>query len=105
MSEPMIPPPPPPAGPQASNRPTTALILGIVGLICCPICGPFAWYMGAQEGKAIRQGQSPVAGQGLATAGMVLGILGTVELAIFLCWILFLGGMTMISAFSAAAGN
>ena len=102
MSEPQIPPPP---ASKASSRATTALILGIVSLVCCPLCGPVAWYMGIQEGKAIKTGQSSAAGQGLATVGMVLGILGTIYLVFALLWILFFGGMAMLSAFSAAAGQ
>jgi len=61
--------------------------------------------MGIQEGKAIKTGQSSAAGQGLATVGMVLGILGTIYLVFALLWILFFGGMAMLSAFSAAAGQ
>ncbi len=96
--------PPPPSG-KAASRATTALILGIVGLVCCPLCGPFAWYMGQQEGKAIRAGQSSQAGQGLATVGMVLGILGTLYLVFVLLWVVFFGGLAMLSALSSAAGQ
>ena len=50
-----IPPPPaPPATDKASSRATTSLVLGIVGFLCCQLCSPFAWYMGAQELKAIK---------------------------------------------------
>lgn len=102
MSEPQIPPPP---ESKASSRSTTALILGILGLLCCPICGPFAWYMGHQETKAIKGRLSSPAGQGLATAGMVLGILGTIYLAFVLLWIVFFGGIAVLAAMSGAAGN
>ena len=102
MSEPQIPPPP---ELKASSKATTALILGIVGLVCCPLCGPFAWYMGNQEGKAIKAGQSSPAGQGLATAGMILGILGTAYLVFVLLWVVFFGGLAMLSALSASAGQ
>ena len=102
MSEPQIPPPP---ASKASSRATTALILGIVSLVCCPLTEPFAWYMGIQEGKAIKAGQSSPAGQGLATVGMVLGILGTAYLVFVLLWVLFFGGMAVLSALSATAGQ
>jgi hypothetical protein len=97
-------PPPPPNG-KASSRATTSLVLGIVGLVCCPLAGPFAWYMGMQEGKAIKAGQSPVAGQGLATVGMILGILGTIYLVFFVLWMLFFGGMAVLGAMSSAVGS
>jgi len=38
MSEPV---PPPPAS-STSSRATTALVLGILGFLCCQLCAPFA---------------------------------------------------------------
>jgi len=61
--------------------------------------------MGNQEVKAIKAGTSPVAGQGLATAGMILGIIGTVLLLLSLVWILFFGGMAVLGAMSEAANG
>jgi hypothetical protein len=90
---------------KASSRATTALVLGILGFVCCQLCAPFAWYMGNQESKAIKAGQSPAAGQGFATAGMILGMIGTILLVFGLLWIFFFGGLAMISALSGAAGQ
>lgn len=98
-------PPPPGAGEKASSRATTTLILGILGFVCCQICAPFAWYMGNQETKAIKAGQSPAAGQGLAMAGMILGIIGTIFLVFGVLWIFFFGGMAILSAFAGASGQ
>ena len=34
-------------GPPPNHRSaTTALVLGILGVVCCPIFGPFAWSIG-----------------------------------------------------------
>ncbi len=104
MSEPRIPPPPYPEA-KASSRATTALILGILGFVCCQLCAPFAWYMGNKEVKAIKSGESSVAGQGFAMAGMVLGIIGSIFLVFGLIWVFFMGGMAMLAAVSGAAGN
>lgn len=90
---------------KASSRATTSLILGILGFVCCQLCAPFAWYMGSQENKAIKAGQSPLAGQGLATAGMILGIIGTIFLVFGVLWILFFGGMAILSAMAESARN
>ena len=99
MSEPMSPPPAPPAQP-ASNRPMIALVLGIVGILCCNLCAPIAWYVGRQELGAIAAGQSPEAGKGLAQAGMILGIIGTVLLVFVLFWVILGGGMAVIQGMS-----
>ena len=108
MSEPQIPPPPaPPNAPsaKASGRATTALILGILGFVCCQLCAPFAWYIGKNEVKAIKDGASPAAGQGIAQAGMILGIIGSIFLIFGVIWIFFMGGLAIMSALAGAAGN
>jgi len=79
-----------------SNRATTALILGIVGIVCCQICAPFAWWMGKQEVESVRAGLSPAANEGMAKAGMILGIVGTVLLGLTFIWMLF-GGMAVLT--------
>jgi len=86
-----------------SNRATTALILGILSVVCCSFCGPVAWWMGKQEVDAVRTGLSPAANEGMAKAGMILGIVGTVLLGLSLLWIVFFGGMTILSAFAHSA--
>ena len=108
MSEPLTSPPPPPAPPAgsgSSSRATTALILGILGFLCCQLCAPFAWYFGNQEVKAIKAGTSPVAGQGLAMAGMILGIIGTILMILGIIWVVFFGGMAILSALGQASGH
>ncbi len=102
MSEPQIPAPP---SAKASGRATTALVLGILGFVCCQLCAPFAWYIGNQEVKAIKQGTSPAAGQGLAMAGMILGIIGSILLVFAVIWIFFMGGLAILSAMRGATGN
>ncbi|MCH7664694.1 MAG: DUF4190 domain-containing protein [Acidobacteria bacterium] len=86
------------AAPASSNRPTIALVLGILGVVCCGLVAPVAWFMGSAELKAIRAGSAPAAGEGLAKAGMILGIIGTVLLLVGLLWIFFAGGMAILQA-------
>jgi hypothetical protein len=92
-------PPSPPAVPQqppASSRAITALVLGILSLVCCPLCGPVAWYLGNAEGKEIREGRSPASGETLAKVGFVLGIIGTLWLGFWVIWSMF-GGLAILS--------
>ncbi len=83
--------------PAASGRATTALVLGILGLLCCQFLGPVAWVLGNQELKAIRAGSSPASGEGVAKAGKILGIIGTVLLGLVCLWILFMGGLAVLA--------
>lgn len=64
------------------SQATTALVLGILGVVVCQILGPFAWSMGNKELAAIDAGRRPPENRGTATAARVLGIVGTVFLAI-----------------------
>jgi hypothetical protein len=90
---------------SGSSKATTALVLGILGFLCCQLCAPFAWYIGKKEVQAIKDGTSPAAGQGTAMAGMILGIIGTIFLVLAVIWIFFAGGLAILSAMSGAAGN
>lgn len=74
----------------APNHPqaTTALALGLVSTIGAFLCllpaiaGPFAIVISLKARRQIRQSQGQVGGDGMATAGLVLGIIGTVLLAL-----------------------
>ncbi|HET9211869.1 MAG TPA: DUF4190 domain-containing protein [Thermoanaerobaculia bacterium] len=95
-----------PGQPQTtSNQATIALVLGILGFVCCGILAPIAWYLGNQELKAIGEGRSPAAGEGIARAAKILGIIGTIYLCAMILWVFFLGGMAMLSAFFGAAAH
>lgn len=67
--------------PEASQS-TTILVLGILGLVLCQVLGPFAWVMGNKELEAIDSGRRPPENRGTANAGRILGIIGTIFLAI-----------------------
>ena len=107
MSEPVSTPPPPapPTSASGSSQATTALVVGIVSFVCCNLAGPVAWWLGKKEIDAIKAGQSPQAGQGLAMAGMILGIIATILLGLGILGVLFFGGMAFLSALAESAGN
>ncbi|MFL6155512.1 MAG: DUF4190 domain-containing protein [Marmoricola sp.] len=82
----------------APNHPkaTTALVLGLVSLIGGFMClipvlaSPFAWVIGVKARREISRSNGQLGGHGMATAGMVLGIIGTVLLALVLIGIIVL---------------
>ena len=71
----------PPQYPEQSQA-TLALVLGIFSLICLPVLGPFAWTIGNNELKGIDAGRRDPANRGLANAGKILGIIGTVLIVV-----------------------
>jgi hypothetical protein len=93
----------PSAAEKPSSQAVTALVLGILGVVqCCPLLAPIAWYLGNQELRSIREGRSSAAGQGVAQAGMILGIIGTVLLVFWLIWVFLMGGMAVLSGIMEA---
>ncbi len=73
----------PPVG-YAPDHPkaTTALVLGILGIVICGIIAPFAWRIGKQTLVEIDGSNGQLGGRGSAQAGYVLGIIGTVLLGL-----------------------
>lgn len=69
-------------------RATSAFVVGLIALGGTFVCGvpilasPVAWIMGAQARKEIRSAPQQWGGESKATAGMVLGIIGTVLLVV-----------------------
>ena len=70
------------------HRGGAILTLGLLSLFCnfLLIPGVMAWVMGSDDLKQIRAGTMNPDGRGLATAGMILGAIGTV---IGICFIAF----------------
>ncbi|MCC6906445.1 MAG: DUF4190 domain-containing protein [Phycisphaerales bacterium] len=71
----------------ASSMPVTSLILGILGVVACSLCAPAAWYLGAKARRDIREGAVSAAGQGMATAGWILGMIGTALIGVSLLFL------------------
>ncbi len=99
QSAPMPPPPPPPgyyAGPpvgaQKADGAITSLVLGIVGVVVCQLCAPFAWSMGRKAERAVDASGGTLGGRGEATAGKILGIIGTVFLILIIVLVIVLIG-------------
>ena len=74
---------PPPQGSwgqprQDHPRAILSLILGIVGLVLCGVAAPFAWVIGKRAVDEIDASGGRLGGRGVAQAGKILGIIGTV---------------------------
>ena len=50
------------------------LVLGILGLVCCFICGIVAWVMGNADLAEMDAGTMDPEGRGLTQAGKICGI-------------------------------
>lgn len=80
-----------------SSQATTALVLGILGIVICGVLAPFAWNIGNKELAAIDAGRRDPSNRGTANAGRILGIIGTVLLGIGLVlFVLFIGGVFVL---------
>jgi hypothetical protein len=55
-----------------------ALVLGIVSVVFCPLCAPFAWYYGQRAEQLVDASGGVLGGRGEATAGKILGIVMSV---------------------------
>ena len=102
------PPTPPSYGTPAGMQPhrgTVILVLGILSIVVCFICGIVAWVMGNNDMRAINAGTMDPSGRGLTNAGRILGIVGTVlggiGLLVALVWMVF---VFFIIGTAAAAG-
>lgn len=90
----------PPNHPSAN----TALVLGIValagGLLCgLPLlAGPFAWFTGRKVRNEIDANPQQYGGRSEASAGMVLGIVATVLLALGLLMMVALLAIVVVSS-------
>lgn len=68
---------------RTPGKATAALVLGIVGLLVCPlVCSVLAIVLGNQA-KAEIERDPALGGAGIAHAGFVLGIVGVVMMAVF----------------------
>lgn len=85
-----------PIGPQSPtqqplrpHRGGLILALGILGLVCCFICGIFAWVMGNNDLREMDAGIMDPSGQGLTQAGRICGMISVIIPIVVIClWLL-----------------
>ncbi|HEU4513212.1 MAG TPA: DUF4190 domain-containing protein [Nocardioidaceae bacterium] len=63
-------------------RATTSLVLGILGIVPCQLLAPFAWWIGKKTLDEIDASGGRLGGRTAAQAGYIMGIIGTVLLAV-----------------------
>ena len=81
---------------------TTSLVLGILGLVVCGLVAPFAWRIGKRTRDEIDASNGQLGGRGSAQAGYVLGLIGTILLALGL---LLLVVLLIAGALTATTGS
>lgn len=97
-------PPQQPKHPQAQ----TAMILGIIALAGGATCmlpifvSPFAWYYGAKARREMAAEPGRWSGQGDAQAGFVMGIIGTVLIAL-MTLVLIVGAIALLAFASSSS--
>ncbi len=83
------------------HRGTTVLVLGILGLVCCIVCGIIAWVMGSKDLKEMDEGIMDPEGRGLTQAGKICGMVSVgLQVLGLLIWIAL-----MILGVAAGAAN
>ena len=95
--------PPPPGWTVVQNHPkaTTAMVLGIIGLLSCQVLSPFAWAIGRKAVAEIDASGGRLDGRSQAQTGYVLGVIGTIVLVL---GALFLLGMGLLLLVFGVAG-
>jgi len=80
--------------PQQSLRPhrgVLILVLGILGIVCCFICGIIAWVMGNNDMREIDAGRMDPTGRGLTQAGKICGMVSVIlQIVGFVIWLLMM---------------
>ena len=84
------------------HRGVLILVLGILGLVTCPIIGIFAWVMGNADLQKIQAGEMDPEGRSLTQAGKICGMIASILMIIGVAfWLLMLvlgiGGAVLTS--------
>lgn len=102
--DPFAAPPPVSAGKNAEGA-IAALVLGIVGIIFCPLAAPFAWYYGRRAERLVDASGGVLDGRGEATAGKILGIVSCVLVTIAIVLFIGLIGFGVEYSTSSSSGS
>ncbi len=93
-----------PVEPQAlaPHRGVVILILGILGIVCCVICGIIAWVMGKNDLREMAAGRMDPSGEGLTKAGKICGMIGVIwNIVALVGWLL----IVILGSIFAASGS
>ena len=77
--------------PPEHGQAMTAMILGIVGLLCFSPAAPFAIWLGHKAMREIDASGGQLSGRGKAQAAFIMGIIGTVLLVLLVTYLIATG--------------
>lgn len=83
------------------HRGTTVLVLGILGLVLCVVCGIIAFVMAKSDLAEMKAGVMDRTGEGMTTAGYWLGLISII--LTILGVVMFVG--IMVLGLAAGAGS
>ncbi len=77
--------------PLKPHRGGLVLALGILGIVCCFICGIIAWVFGSNDLKEMAAGTMDPSGKGMTQAGKICGIISVVlQIVGLVIWLLMM---------------
>ncbi len=86
-------------GAQTHGTATTALILGILSLVCCGLLGIPAYILGRRAEREIQASGGRLTGEGLAQAGWLLGVVSIVLMILgLLFFAIAMGGSLTVNS-------
>jgi len=87
--------------PVQPHRGAVVLVLGILGIVVCFICGIIAWVMGNNDLRQMDAGAMDPTGRGLTRAGKICGmvscILVIIGIVIWLLIVLLAGASAVVA--------
>ncbi len=86
---------------QNADGAVPALVLGILSIVLCPLCAPFAWYFGQRAERLVDASGGMLGGRGEATAGKILGIIMTVLMVLGVVLLIVFGVLVAGTSFSS----
>lgn len=97
--------PPPMSTGMQPHRGTMILVLGILGIVLCLICGIIAWVMANNDLRAMQAGQMDRSGEGLTKAGKICGIVGVILQGLYIVINIAILLLALIAGGAAAAAG
>jgi hypothetical protein len=71
------------------HRGVVVLVLGILGIVVCFICGIIAWVMGNNDLRQMDAGAMDPSGRGMTQAGKICGMIGVIlAIIVIVIWLL-----------------
>ena len=92
---------PPPAGAAGGQNKTLAIISMVSGILSCLCCvsiitGPLGAILGYMAKKKVAENPAEYGGEGMATAGMITGIIGTLLAVVLIILQVFFGALNTV---------